>query len=75
MILQNTRKPRIRGRKIVKIDWNEFNTGRQDSHGKLAKSTDPKFYLDDGSILTFSVEETEIGEYGISVNWHRPEKS
>lgn len=59
-------KPRLRGRKIVKVDWNEFGTGRG-----AQKATDPTFLLDDGSRLTFSVIETEIGEYGISVNLHK----
>lgn len=59
-------KPRLRGRKIVKVIWNEFPTGRGN-----AKSTDPTFILDDGSRLSFSVQETDVGEYGISVNLHK----
>lgn len=65
MIKTKPSKPRLRGRKIVKVIWNEFGTGRG-----AEKTTDPTFILDDGSRLTFSVEETEVGEYGISVNLH-----
>lgn len=66
--LVDSRKPRLRGRKIVRIEWNEFDNGRGE------KVTDPIFHLDDGSLVSFSVAETEVGEYGINVNWHRPNK-
>lgn len=60
----------LRGRRIVKIKWNSFYTGRGNK-----QSTDPVFLLDDGTKVTFSVEETEGGEYGISVNVHIAHKT
>lgn len=66
-MLVNSLKPRIQSRRIVKVDWHVFSTGRGNK-----KTTDPTFYMDDGSYLTFNVAETEVGEYGIEVNWHRP---
>jgi hypothetical protein len=66
-MIAETKKPRLFGRKIVKIDWNEFHTGRG-----ADKSTDPTLWLDDGSFVTFTVRETEVGEYGVEICWHRP---
>lgn len=53
----------LRGRRIVKVKVNRFDDGRR--MGTWAH--DPSIYLDDGSVIRFSVEETETGEYGVSL--------
>lgn len=53
---------RLVGRRIVRVANRTFDDGR----GGIAH--DPEIVLDDGTRLTFSVEETETGEYGVSVN-------
>jgi len=58
----NEKKKLLKGRKIVEVKWNAFKTGR----GRW--TADPVFILDDGTKFGISVEETEVGEYGISVN-------
>ena len=49
------------GRTIVAVEQRTFPDGR----GGTAH--DPKITLDDGSVLTFTVEETEQGDYGVFV--------
>jgi hypothetical protein len=51
------------GRTIAAVDLNEHDDGRGGT------ATDPRITLDDGSFLTFSVQETE-GDYGIEVTRH-----
>jgi hypothetical protein len=63
----NEKKKLLKGRKIVEIQWNAFRTGRG-ARRRQGWTTDPVFILDDGSKVCFSVDETEISEYGISVN-------
>lgn len=55
----------LKGRTIVDVHLRCFRTGRS---GRQTWATDPEFVLDDGTTVTFSVQETEVGEYGISVN-------
>lgn len=63
----NEKKKLLKGRRIVEVQWNAFRTGRGDRR-KRGWTTDPVFTLDDGTKVCFSVQETEFGEYGISVN-------
>lgn len=60
---------RLRGRRITRVDWRRFSAGPGHNH-KI--TTDPVIYLDDGSYLTFSVAETDGGEYGIDVSRWQP---
>lgn len=57
----------LKGRRIVAIEWRAFRrrVGRENDW-----TTDPVFTLDNGVRVTFSTNETEVGEYGISVNVH-----
>lgn len=56
------------GRRIIKFSPCPFSDGR----GGTAH--DPVITLDDGSRLTFIVEETDTGEYGVFVSLHKPKK-
>lgn len=58
------------GRRIVAFDARPFQDGR----GGTAHW--PIIWLDDGSFLSFEVEETDTGDYGIRVEkrWLRQEK-
>jgi len=56
----------LRGRRIVRVEMRPFSTGVRLNPWSYA----PRLTLDDGTLVTFSVDETEIGEYGISVNVH-----
>jgi hypothetical protein len=64
---------RLRGRRIVKIKLNPFD-GADRSTGLYGEektgvpremSTNPEIFLDDGTIVRFHVEETNIGDYGV----------
>jgi hypothetical protein len=69
----NEKKKLLKGRRIVGIRWNAFKTGRPRGRGQ-GWTTDPVFVLDDGTKFGLSVEETEGGDYGISVNvWPKKE--
>lgn len=50
------------GRRIVAVDFRPFPTGR----GR-GRATNPVITLDDGSVLTFEVEETEGLDYGVEI--------
>jgi hypothetical protein len=54
-------KRQLVGRRIINFDPGSFN----DSRGGVAH--DPVITLDDGSVLSFSVEETDTGDYGIHI--------
>lgn len=59
------------GRTIVAVDMQKFHTGRKDR----PFSFKPVFTLDNGKMLTFGVDETEVGEYGIDITvWSRKKK-
>jgi hypothetical protein len=54
------------GRKIVAVELNRFDSGHK---GSRRWTFDPVFVLDDGSRITFNVDETDYGcDYGISVS-------
>ena len=48
-------------KRIVRVETNEFDDGRDDW------AFSPAIYLDDGSVLGFVVSETETGEYGVDM--------
>ena len=52
------------GRKIVGVKLRPFPTGR----GPGDRATDPIIILNDGTWIGFSTQETEVGEYGTSLN-------
>ncbi len=52
----------LKGRRIVSVKLHPFDP----SNGQEA-ATDPVIMLDDGSILRFSVQETDVGEYGVEL--------
>ena len=54
---------RLRGRRIIKAKARSFRTGRKEDPW----ATDPHLILDDGSVIWFVVDETEVGCYGVSV--------
>lgn len=56
------------GRRIVRVGLRSFSDGR----GSLAHN--PVLYLDNGSCVTFSVEETEHGYYGVQIDVSPPRK-
>ena len=58
----------LAGKTIARVSVDRFEDGR----GGIA--TDPIIVLDDGSILYFTVSETEVGEYGITLHRGLPQK-
>jgi hypothetical protein len=58
------------GRKIVGFRPNPFGSGRPEA----PVAHDPVIVLDDDSCLTFTTEETEVGEYGIHITRHQPKR-
>jgi hypothetical protein len=58
------------GRKIVAVDLQPFDDC--DSSGrKIKTSYEPRFILDNGARLTFSVDEIDCGDgYGVRPNYH-----
>lgn len=57
--MTNREARKLNGRKIVRIEMRSFRDGR----GGWA--TNPVIYLDDGSNLSFRVQEVEEDGYGI----------
>jgi hypothetical protein len=64
------RSRQLVGRQITAVRWNKFYAGKARGYW----STNPVFILDNGDRVCFSVDETETGEYGISVQVVRPKK-
>lgn len=62
----------LRGRRIVKVKRNPF---RKSDIARDGWAHNAEIILDDGSRLTFSVEETETGEYGIDFVYWPPKKA
>ena len=70
--MKYTRKQQLIGRRIVAVDWRPFDTGRPLIAGAGARMThNPILYLDNGTALQFTVEETEVGEYGVRIGISR----
>lgn len=62
------------GRRITGYDGRRFQ-GRRSVRGRGRQvACDPIIILDNGSFLSFTVEETDSGEYGVCINYH-PRKS
>ena len=58
------------GRKIVAVDFRRFGRnieGHQCYVGKDRLTTDPLITLDNGRTLWLVVDETDIGDYGVSI--------
>ena len=49
------------GRTIVRVELNPFSDERA---GGAGVAYDPSLILDDGTLVRFVVQETEVGEYG-----------
>lgn len=59
---------RLVGRKIVGVDLHAFETEVAGAAVRDQKWTyHPTIVLDDGSLLYFRVDETETGEYGLTM--------
>lgn len=70
----NASKRLLVGRTITGFDTRKF---RADRHGTVRAGTamwahNPIITLDNGATLTFSVEETEHGDYGVRVFYSKP---
>ena len=53
------------GRKIVGVRWNKFRSHPDTNPNATAGA--PHIILDNGSVLRFVVQETEVGEYGVDL--------
>ena len=51
----------LKGRKIVGVKLRPFSDGRG------GKATSPLLVLDNGKTVWFTVDETEVGEYGVCI--------
>jgi hypothetical protein len=59
----------IVGKTIKSIDMRPFDSG---GHAyKREKAFDPIITFDDGSSITFSTQETEVGEYGTDITYYK----
>lgn len=61
--MRRVSKRQLVGRRIVDFDPQPFYAGK----ARDFMAHDPVITLDDGSKLTFTVEETDAGEYGIAI--------
>lgn len=57
------------GRTIVAVDLGTFDDGRGGG------AHDPTFVLDNGARVTFTVEETEAGVYGVAPTYRAPTRA
>ncbi len=60
------------GRTVVSFNPRPFAARPDAPHPGVAHN--PVLILDDGAMLTFFVEETETGEYGVCILRHPPTK-
>jgi hypothetical protein len=58
----------LRGKTIARVFFHPFDPNQDGSTTIKDKVTDPEIVFTDGSRLRFSVEETEIGEYGVALS-------
>jgi hypothetical protein len=56
---------RLRGRRIVKVRVRRFNANINKKG--VVWATDPIIELDDGTLISFLTQETEVGEYGVEL--------
>jgi hypothetical protein len=59
--MANARRRDLVGRKIVGVEFNRKSDGRG------GRMTDPVITLDNGRKLLFSVHESDVGEYGVTI--------
>ena len=64
----------IIGKRIVAVCLNRFSTGRKTGKGGTAWSFDPVLVLDDGTQVGVTVEETDVGRYGVSLVASKPRR-
>lgn len=60
-------KESLVGRTIVRVNLHPFDPNRDGSKAIKQHCTNPIVVFDDGSSLEFSVQETEFGEYGVTL--------
>lgn len=64
-------KRRLVGRRIVDVRLNRFSAG-----GGRGWTYHPEFILDNGAVVTFSVDEIEsASDYGVTPFYHPPQGS
>jgi hypothetical protein len=63
------------GRRIIDVDFRPFNRNMPGRKNYLGKTYDPVLTLDNGRSLFFVVDETDVGEYGITICITRPSRS
>lgn len=56
----------IIGKTVAKVDMRVF---RKEEFGR-STATDPIIIFTDGSRITFTTQETEIGTYGTAINYY-----
>jgi hypothetical protein len=58
---------RLVGRTIVAFELRPFQATDEAVTKRVEWATDPRIRLDDGTVVQFVTQETEIGEYGVRV--------
>jgi hypothetical protein len=56
----------LKRKTVQKVDMNPFERGLYHPRGK---TYDPIIWFTDGSRISFVVDETEVGEYGIRISY------
>jgi hypothetical protein len=58
----------LKGRRIERVELDVFDPDpTTPAHMKRPPSTSPTIWFDDGSFLRICVDETEVGEYGVTL--------
>jgi hypothetical protein len=60
------------GRRIVAVNWRSFKRAFEPT--RLGKATDPLLTLDNGRTIWFTVDETDVGEYGVCISISQPKE-
>lgn len=55
------------GRTIVRVELRPFDAEISGQRDDDPFATNPLVYLDDGTVLAFHTQETEVGDYGIGI--------
>lgn len=64
---------RLIGKTIATVDMRPFSSrGNKRRHNTVAH--DPLITFTDGSSISFTVEETEVGVYGVDICLRKPER-
>ena len=56
----------IIGKTVARVEMNPFERGLHQARGV---AHNPRIVFTDGSSITFSTEETEVGEYGTAIEY------